>query len=77
MISSWCSDSLDFRCLSSDRNSRLISEMMAMGEASVFLLLVAIVDPPRDVSSGIVMLSTGRNGGEDMMEGRDLVECRV
>ena len=48
-----------------------------MGEASVFLLLVAIVDPPREVSSGIVMLSTGRNGGEGMMEGRDLVECRV
>ena len=44
--------------------------MMAMGEASVFLL-VAIVEPPREVSSGIEILSTGRNGGGGMTGGRD------
>ena len=35
-----------------------ISEMTAMGDASVFLL-VAMVEPPREVSSGIDTISTG------------------
>ena len=50
--------------------------MMAMGEASVFLL-VAIVEPPREVSSGMDILSTGRNGGGGITGGRDRLERRV
>ena len=36
-----------------------MSDRIAIGEASVFLL-VAIVEPPSDVSSGIETTSTGR-----------------
>ena len=50
--------SLFFNWSSSDLNSCRIAEITAMGEASVFLL-VAIVEPPRDVSSGIETISTG------------------
>ena len=50
--------------------------MTAMGEASVFLL-VAIVEPPREVSSGIDILSTGRNGGGGITGGRDRLELLV
>ena len=43
-----------------------MSDKMAINEASVFLL-VAIVDPPSDVSSGIDTTSTGRNCGGGML----------
>ena len=45
-----------------------MAEMTAMGDASVFLL-VAMVEPPREVSSGIDTISTG--GGM----GGSLVDC--
>ena len=44
---------------SSDRNLRRMSVMTAMGEVSVFLFVV-MVEPPREVSSGIDTMSTGK-----------------
>ena len=44
-----------------DRNSRHISEMISVGEVSVFLF-VTMVDPPREVSLGIDTTSTGCGG---------------
>ena len=53
--------SLFLNWLSLDRNSRCMLEMIAMGEVSVFLF-VAMVEPPREVSSGIYTTSTGGRG---------------
>ena len=49
--------SLCFNWSNSDRNSRRISEIIAIGDASVFLL-VAILEPPREISSGMDTMST-------------------
>ena len=53
--------SLILRWSSSDLNSWRMAEITAIGEAFVFLL-VAIVEPPREVSSGIDTISTGGGG---------------
>ena len=47
-----------------------------MGEASVFLL-VAMVEPPKEVSSGIDIQSTGRNGGVGITGGRERLDLLV
>ena len=47
---------------SSDRNSWHISEIIVMDKVSVFLF-VAMIEPPREVSSGIDTMSTGGSGG--------------
>jgi len=57
-------------CLSwsnSDRNSQHISEITAMGDASVFLL-VSMVEPPRKVLSGIETMSTVRGSRGSLKE---------